>query len=71
MTSSAHHSVAKDFSAKTRRALASKGVTVIGSQLLPGDGDMPWANAIQGYLVDDNGEGRVLTFSGVLKRAEV
>jgi len=64
-----HHYVAKDFGAKTLRALTRNGVTITGSQLLPGAGDMPWTNATRGYVVDDNGQGRVFTYADVMKRA--
>jgi hypothetical protein len=57
----------RDFSAKTLRALAKRGIEVIGVQALPGAGEMPWANADRGYVVNDNDCGRVLTFKQVLE----
>jgi hypothetical protein len=58
------------FSRTTVKSLARKGVTVIGSQWLPDmTSDMPMACGEAGYVVDDNGTGRVLTFSGVLAMA--
>ena len=62
----------RDFSKKTINALNARGVRVVGTQYLPANGSpMPMANGETGYLVDDNGCGRVLTFSQVLKMAEV
>lgn len=56
----------RDFSAKTVRALANKGIRLIGTQLLPDmSSGMPLANAERGYVVDDNGTGRVWTHSQV------
>lgn len=60
----------RDFSAKTLRALSAKGVEVIGTQMLPGSGDLPMANAERGYLVSDNGCGRVWTFAQVVGGAK-
>ena len=58
------------FSRTTVKALARKGVTVVGSQWLPDmSSDMPMACGEPGYVVDDNGTGRVLTFAGVLAMA--
>jgi hypothetical protein len=60
----------RDFSAKTLRALRAKGVELIGVQMLPGAGDMPWANAERGFVVNDNGCCKVLTFAQVLGAAK-
>ena len=61
---------AKDFSKATIKNLARKGIRVVGSQLLPDGGSpMPWANPSPGYLVDDNGTGRVWTHRQVLEAA--
>lgn len=60
----------RDFSAKTLRALSAKGIELVGVQALPGYGDMPWANAERGFLVSDNGCGRVWTFAQVLEAAK-
>ncbi len=60
---------ARDFSATTVRKLAKAGVRIIGTQLIPGAGNMPWANAETAYKVDDNGCGRVWAFGQVLARA--
>lgn len=55
----------RDFSAKTLR-----GLELVDVQMLPGTGDMPWANAERGYLVSDHGTGRVWTFQMVLAAAQ-
>lgn len=59
-----------DFSAKTLRALSRKGIRLVGLQAIPDmSSSMPYANADRGYVVDDNGTGRVWTFLQVLKAA--
>jgi hypothetical protein len=57
----------RDFSAKTLRALAKRGLEVVSVQAMPGAGDMPWANAERGYLLND---GRLVTFAQVLEAAK-
>lgn len=71
MAASVSSKVAKrDFSAKTLRVLCAKGVELIGVQMIPGVGDMPWANAERGFFVNDNGCAKVLTFAQVLGAAK-
>ena len=60
---------ARDFSSKTLRSLRAKGLELVAPQMLPGAGDMPWANSDRGYLVNDHGTGRVWTFKQVLEAA--
>lgn len=60
----------RDFSAKTLRSLAKRGVDVVGVQALPGAGAMPWANAERGYVVTESGCGKVWTFAQVLGAAK-
>jgi hypothetical protein len=60
----------RDFSAKTLRALTQRGLEVVDVQMLPDTGDLPWANAERGYLVNDHGTGRVWTFQRVLSAAQ-
>ena len=60
----------RDFSSKTLRALAAKGVRVIGACVIPGEGDLPFATGSRGYRVDDNGCGRIWTFQQVLEAAQ-
>lgn len=60
----------RDFSAKTLRALCAKGIELVGVQMLPGAGDMPWANADRGFVVNDNGRSKVWTFAQVLGAAK-
>ena len=59
-----------DFSSKTLRALAARGVRVIGTCVIPASGDLPFANGSRGYRVDDNGCGRIWTFAQVLEAAK-
>lgn len=59
-----------DFSRKTLRALAAKGIRLIGLQAIPDmSSDMPWANAERGYVLDDNGTCRVVSFRQVMGMA--
>lgn len=56
----------RDFNCQTIRALAHRGVTIVSLQMIPDmTSSMPWANADRGYVVDDNGTGRVLTHAEV------
>lgn len=59
----------RSFSKKTLAALSAKGIELVGVQSLPGEGPMPCANAERGFVVSDNGTGRVLTFAQVLAEA--
>lgn len=58
-----------DFSKKTLSSLLRKGITLVGLTLIPGNGDMPFANGERGYILNDNGTQRVLLFSQVLDLA--
>jgi hypothetical protein len=59
-----------DFSRKTLKALAAKGIRLVGLQAIPDmSSAMPYANATRGYVMDDNGTGRVWTHAEVLARA--
>lgn len=69
MTSLTSQIARRDFSAKTLRTLAARGIEVVGVQMLPGAGAMPWANAERGYLVSQAGCGKVWTFAQVLAAA--
>ena len=60
----------RDFSSKTRSALAARGITIDGLTVIPSDGDMPFANGQRGYRVSDNGCGRVWTFAQVIEAAQ-
>lgn len=55
----------RDFSRATIKALAAKGITLVGTQSLPGTGPMPWADPERGFVVNDNGCGKVWTFAQV------
>lgn len=59
----------RDFSASTLRRLARKGITIYGTTVIPSTGDMPFANGERGYLVNDNGCGRVWSFTQVVGAA--
>ena len=59
-----------DFSAKTIRSLARKGIRLIGLTVIPNmASDMPFATGDRGYNVNDNGCGRIWTFTQVLEAA--
>ena len=59
-----------DFSKKTLRALARKGIRLIGLTTIPDmSSDMPYANGDRGYCLDDNGCHRIRTFTQVLELA--
>lgn len=61
--------VTKDFSAKTIKALATKGIRIIGIQAVPAfEGDVYFTGTA--YRLDDNGTGRVHTHREVLATAE-
>jgi hypothetical protein len=59
----------RDFSSSTLRLLARKGIAIVGTTVIPGEGDMPFATGSRGYRVDDNGCGRIWTFQQVLEAA--
>jgi hypothetical protein len=59
-----------DFSAKTLRLLAKKGIRLIGLTVIPNAAsDMPFATGDRGYCMDDNGCHRIWTFQQVLEAA--
>ena len=61
----------RDFNRHTIRVLAHRGITIVGLQMIPDmTSSMPWANAERGYVIDDNGTGRVLTHSELCNMAE-
>lgn len=52
-----------DFSKKTLRALARKGITLIGLTVIPDNtSSMPFANGSRGYCLNDNGCHRIRSF---------
>lgn len=59
-----------DFSKKTVAALAKKGIRIYGLTYIPGEGEWAMANGERGYLVNDNGTGRVWTFRDVMEAAQ-
>ena len=59
-----------DFSKKTLSSLARKGITLIGLTVIPNmSSALPFANGDRGYQINDNGCGRIWTFSQVLEAA--
>jgi hypothetical protein len=58
-----------DFSKKTLAALARKGIRLVGLTVIPGQGDMPFANGSRGYKLDDNGCLRIRSFAEVMELA--
>lgn len=61
----AHHFIARDFSAKTRRALSKRGIVIIGATVIPGTGPLPFANGTRGYCLNNNGEHQIRTYAEV------
>ena len=51
----------RDFGRKTIAALTAKGIRVINVTALP-DAKGSFLNSERGYVVDDNGTGRVFTY---------
>jgi len=58
-----------DFSKSTLRALAKRGVTLVGLQALP-NANGSFANCETGYVVNHNGTGKVWTFAQMLEAAK-
>jgi hypothetical protein len=59
-----------DFSRKTLRSLSLRGIYLVGLTVIPDmSSAMPMACGDRGYIMNDNGTGRVLTFSGVMAMA--
>ena len=59
-----------DFSKKTIRALARKGIQLFGLTIIPDmASDMPFANGERGYCLNDNGCHRVRTYREVMALA--
>lgn len=60
--------IQRDFSKKTLKALATKGVSIIGSQAVPDfDGDRYFSGVA--YKLDCNGTGCLRTYSQVIVMA--
>ncbi len=55
-----------DFNRKTLKALAAKGISIIGITVVPDfSKELPYAWAERVYEVNDNGTGKVWTFAQV------
>jgi hypothetical protein len=61
----AHHTIAADFSLKTRRALSKRGITITGATVIPSTGPLPFASGTRGYCLNNNGEHQIRTYSEV------
>jgi len=59
----------KDFNNKTIRALAKKGISIIGKTFLP-DHNGSFLSGRRGYEVNDNGTGRIWTWHDVIDAAK-
>lgn len=60
----------RDFSASTRKSLSRKGIVIIGLTVIPNaNSNMPFATGERGYRINDNGCGRILSFSQILELA--
>ena len=60
----------RDFNRVTLAALARKGISILGSTVIPGAGDFAFATGSRGYILDDNGCQRIRSFSEVLGMAQ-
>jgi hypothetical protein len=60
----------RHFGRKAVAALARKGVAIVATTVIPGEGDMPFAAGETGYVVSDNGCGRVWTHRQVVEAAQ-
>lgn len=60
----------RDFSASTVKALAARGISVIGLTVIPNSSDLPFASGDRGYRISDNGTGRIWTFAEVMAAAQ-
>ena len=61
-------SASRDFGKEVLAGLRKRGIRITGSTWLPGP-DGSYANGERGYLLDDNGTGRVRVYSDVLRMA--
>lgn len=61
-------SAAADFDNKVRAQLLKRGIKIVGSTWLPGPNGS-YANGERGYLLEDNGTGKVRDYRGVLSLA--
>lgn len=59
----------RDFSAKTRKALARKGITIVRAYFVP-DENGTFVNGSRHYVVNDNGCQRIMSFFDVLTIVE-
>ena len=60
----------RDFSARTLRALSSKGIQIVSIMAIPAKGDdLMFCNSTRGYVLDDNGTHRIRSHSEVLALA--
>jgi hypothetical protein len=61
-----HAPQARDFSAPVRRALLKKGIVILGTKNLPGDGPMPYANGQRGYELANQGQYQIRLYAEVV-----
>lgn len=61
-------SASRDFGKEVLAGLRKRSIRITGSTWLPGPGGN-YANGERGYLLDDNGTGRVRDYRGVLSLA--
>jgi len=59
----------RHFGRKAIATLARKGITITALTVIPGEGDLPFATGETGYIVADNGCGRVWTYREVAEAA--
>jgi hypothetical protein len=59
----------RDFTQKTHGKLNGRFIWIKGTTVIPAEGDNSMANGTRGYVVDDNGTGRIWTHAQVLAAA--
>jgi len=61
-----HAPQARDFSAPVRRALLKRGIVILGTKNLPGEGPMPYCNGIRGYELAYQGQYQIRLYAEVV-----
>ncbi len=61
-TTTNNHFTARDFSRKTVNALSRAGIQIIGTCVIPGEGELAYAKGSRGYQLNDNGCMRIRSY---------
>jgi len=59
----------RDFSKATLAKLNFRFIQIVGTTVIPGDGDLPMASGTRGYKVVDDGTSRIWTHAQVMEAA--